>query len=337
MGKNVKSIHFDAIDGLRTYSAIGIVAMHVLSNGFSISDSFIFESLIPSFTNLVFLFMVVSAFGMCCGYYEKIKNRTIDLSQFYAKRFRKIFPFFALLVALDIVISPSVDSLYEAFADLTLAFGLLPNGGNISVIGVGWFLGLVFVFYMLFPFFVFLIENKRRAWFSFLILLVYNLICADYFDINKSNILYSGSYFIAGGLVYLYKDFFVKLESKFRYILLILIVIFGLLYFFVARSALTMIPLFSLMLSYSIASGEKCRHLMLSNPITRFISAISMEIYLSHMVIYRVLEKMNLVYIFGKGPLGYITALCAVLIGVIAFSFAMQKMIGLIEDKISKR
>ncbi|WP_158223266.1 hypothetical protein [Fibrobacter sp. UWS1] len=45
---------------------------------------------------------------------------------------------------------PSISELYQAFADLTLAFNLLPNP-DISVIGVGWFLGLVFLFYMIFP------------------------------------------------------------------------------------------------------------------------------------------------------------------------------------------
>ena len=63
---------YDAIDGLRAFSAIGIVLMHVLANGNYALDGFVFESLIPSFTNLVFLFMIISGFAMCCGYYEKM-------------------------------------------------------------------------------------------------------------------------------------------------------------------------------------------------------------------------------------------------------------------------
>lgn len=96
--------------------------------------------MIPSFNNFVFLFMTVSAFGMCCGYYGRIINNTISFSDFYGKRFKRIFPFFGVLVLLDIILSPSIDMLYEAFANLTLMFGFLPNAGNISVIGVGWFL-----------------------------------------------------------------------------------------------------------------------------------------------------------------------------------------------------
>ena len=43
---------------------------------------FVFEQLIPSFTNLVFLFMMVSGFGMCCGHYQKILDRRISVEEF---------------------------------------------------------------------------------------------------------------------------------------------------------------------------------------------------------------------------------------------------------------
>lgn len=170
----MKKEYYGAIDGLRTIACIGIVLMHMeANNSYSISG-FIYDSMIPSFTNFVFLFMIVSAFGMCCGYYEKVINKKISFNDFYGNRFKKILPFFGLLVLLDIVMSPSIDALYEAFADLTLLFGFLSGVGNITVIGVGWFLGLIFVFYICFPFFCVLLQSKRRAWMAFVISLIYN-------------------------------------------------------------------------------------------------------------------------------------------------------------------
>lgn len=189
---------YDAIDGLRTIACIGIVMMHMAANNSYSIDGFIYRRMIPSFTDFVFLFMTVSAFGMCCGYYKKVLENKINLSDFYTKRFKKILPFFACLVLLDVIISPSVSSLYEAFADITLMFGFLPNAGDISVIGVGWFLGLIFVFYLCFPFFCVLLQNKRRAWIVFIISLIYNFVCINYFDVNRTNILYSACFFIAG-------------------------------------------------------------------------------------------------------------------------------------------
>lgn len=172
----MKSKYYPCLDGLRAYSALGIMMMHVLSNGDYQLKGFVFERLIPSFTDLVFLFMVLSGFSMCCGYYEQFISGELDLEAFYKKRFRKVWPFFACLCAIDFIVSPSINSLYEIFANLTLCFGLLPDA-QISVIGVGWFLGLVFAFYFLFPFFCYLLSDKRRAWLSFLCAVILNCLC----------------------------------------------------------------------------------------------------------------------------------------------------------------
>lgn len=126
---------YDAIDGVRTIACFGIVMMHVQSNNEYDISGLVYEKLIASFTNFVFLFMVISAFGMCCGYLDKILNNQISLETFYFKRYSKILPFFAFLVLSDIIMSPSKATLIEGFADVTLLFGLFPN--NISVIGVG--------------------------------------------------------------------------------------------------------------------------------------------------------------------------------------------------------
>ena len=73
-----KADRYEGIDGLKAYAIIGIALMHVLANGEYRMGGFVFERLIPSFTNLVFLFMIVSGFGMCCGYYQKFKDQKIS-------------------------------------------------------------------------------------------------------------------------------------------------------------------------------------------------------------------------------------------------------------------
>ena len=77
MGVSTKADRYEGINGLKAYAIIGIALMHVLSNGKYELGGFVFEKLIPNFTNLVFLFMMVSGFGMCCGYYQKIIDRKI--------------------------------------------------------------------------------------------------------------------------------------------------------------------------------------------------------------------------------------------------------------------
>ena len=76
--------------------------MHILANGKFGMNGLMFQKLIPSFTNLVFLFMMVSGFGMCCGYYQKIIDQKISIEDFYKKRYIKIWYIFctALCVGL---------------------------------------------------------------------------------------------------------------------------------------------------------------------------------------------------------------------------------------------
>ena len=80
--------HYYGIDWLRVIACLGIVMMHMLSKDNNLYEipGIVANSVIPSFTNLTFLFMTVSAFGMCIGYYEKVIEGKINLIDFYKKR-----------------------------------------------------------------------------------------------------------------------------------------------------------------------------------------------------------------------------------------------------------
>lgn len=58
-----------------------------------------------------------------------------------------------------------------------------------------------------------------------------------------------------------------------------------------------------------------------------------MEIYLSHMAIFRVVEKLSLNRIIGNGWIQYIFTVVIVLLVSILFAAVMQKLIGLAEKK----
>lgn len=342
--------HYGAIDGLRTMAAIGIVMMHMAANNDYAITGFIYERLIPSFTHFTLLFMVISAFGMCNGYYEKILSNQISLSAFYRKRFLKVLPFFELLVIMDIIISPSSGVLYEAFADLTLLFGFLPNAGNITVIGVGWFLGVIFVFYICFPFFCCLIETRRRAWAAFVVSLVYNYVCINYFKVGSSNILYSSCYFFAGGLIYLYRDEITEWCGKAscrRALALGLVAASIALYYAIGGTSLwdgitvTYLLVSSTMLVYALAvskgAGGPGGHSLLDNRFTSFFSGISMEVYLSHMAVFRAVEKIGLNTRFGRGWVQYGITVVVTVAGAMLFSAAAKHMLAGIGKRMQKR
>ena len=328
-----KADRYEGIDGLKAYAIIGIALMHVLANGEYGIGGFMFERLIPSFTNLVFLFMMVSGFGMCCGYYQKIIDQKISVEDFYKKRYIKIWPYFALLCALDFVISPSKESLFEVFANLTLCQGLLPNA-KISVIGVSWTLAVIFAFYMLFPFFCFLIGNKKRAWGVAVVALVFNWLCSNYFNAGRTNIVYDAVYFIAGGLIFLYRKELAEFASKHKIIAGAILLIATVAYFALGGSTLTLLFFCVAALIYTLG----CRTGgVLVNPVAKFLGGISFEIYLCHMVIYRVLEKLHLVHLFGNGLLAYIFTAVAVICGSVVFSVCAKWFLNKIETFLKER
>lgn len=76
---------------------------------------------------------------------------------------------------------------------------------------------------------------------------------------------------------------------------------------------------------------------VLVNPVAKFLGGISFEIYLCHMVIYRVLEKLHLVHPFGNVLLAYIFTAVAVICGSVVFSVCAKWFLNKIETFLKER
>ena len=302
--------HYYGIDWLRAMACIGIVMMHIQANNTYRLSGFIAEKMIPSFTDFTFLFMTISAFGMCVGYYEKVKSGKVNWVDFYKKRYMKVLPFFALVVLLDIAFNHDLTSIVEAIPNLTLTRGFFPN--DIGQIGVAWFLGLVFVFYAIFPLFCAMLNSKKSGWVFLAVSLLLNLVVAKYYGMGRENIVYSLPFFVAGGLIYLYRD---KVKNWYIYFPLAILSIF--IYYVIGGvySCLLVSTSF-LLLAISIGGGY--------SKIVSFISGISMEIYLSHMVVFRAIERLHLNTVLGNGWLQYTFTCALVLFGTGCFAFVSK-------------
>lgn len=330
--RKIKMNRYQEIDGLKAYAIIGIFLMHVLANGEYGIEGLVFERLIPSFKNLVFLFMMVSGLDLFCGYYQKIVDQKICVDDFYKRCYIKIWPFFAFLCTLDFVVSTSKESLYEVFANLTLCQDLFPNA-KISVIGVSWTLAVIFVFYMLFPFFCFLIGNKKRAWGVTAVALVFNFVCSIYyFDANhilgfssRVNIVYDAVYFIVGGLIFLYRKELTEFTSKYKVVAGTILLITTVAYFALGCSTLTILFFCVAALVCSLVCNVGW---VLANPLAKFLGGICFEIYLCHMVIYRVLEKSHLIHLFRNSLLAYIFTAFAVICSSVASSICAKWLLN---------
>lgn len=325
--------HYNSLDGIRAYAAIGIVLLHVLRNSaIQPHENYITGVLIPFFNSFVFLFMIISGFSLCCGYYDRFKNGMITPNMFYMKRYSRILPFFAILCIIDFCTSPGIGTLLETFADLTLCFGLMPTSVDIHVIGVGWFLGVVFLFYMLFPFFVFLLDNKRRAWLSLLISLGLCFSICIYFPVPQKHksMIFCAPYFISGGLIFLYRSTICQLFLKNKFIVSVIIFATTLLYLSISKSLTSdfikntaLVILFSLWTSYALCA----KGIVLNNHIATYLSGISMEIYLAHMLVFRAVEKMHIETIISQADLLYIFNSLLTLLGVVSFAHVMKRYV----------
>lgn len=305
--------------------------MHVMANiAIKPSDNIVTSAVIPWFTNFTLLFMLVSAFSICCGYYKRVKSGAITPAKFYAKRYHRTWPFFAMMVCISFVMEPSWSTFCQSFADLTMCFNLLPNP-EIEVIGVGWFLGTVFTFYILFPFFTFLLDNKRRGWMVLGLSLVFCYIAIVYFGttelmvkaIDKRNIIYSAPFFISGGMIYLYRKGIKDFVEKHWLAVLAVCIILNIAKFAFPIEGSFILPdlvVFSAWLIYAIGAKD----VVLNNRVVKYLSGISMEIYLCHMMFFRVASMLHLERFVHQQDVLYVLTCIATLVGAICFSHVVK-------------
>ena len=80
--------------------------------------------------------------------------------------------------------------------------------------------------------------------------------------------------------------------------------------------------LFGSWLIYALGSKD----LILNNRVVRFISGISMEVYLCHMVMFRVVETVHLERFIADGDILYAFTCILVISGAVAFSWGFKKV-----------
>ena len=187
---------------------------------------------------------------------------------------------------------------------------------------------------MLFPFFCFLLGNKKRAWGVAVVALVFNYLCGSYFNAGRTNIVYDAIYFIAGGLIFLYRKELAEFAQKYKVVAGAILLIATVAYFVLGGSTLTLLFFCVAALVYTLGCN---RGGVLVNPVAKFLGGICFEIYLCHMVIYRVLEKLHLVHLFGNGLLAYIFTAVAVICGSVVFSVCAKWFLNKIETLIVNR
>lgn len=111
------------------------------------------------------LFFIISAMGMCIGYFGKLETEG-SIKDFYMRRFLRIATFFYVMMLLYIIMLPvfgdSGPTLGQFLASATFTMNLVPSYVEGYVWG-SWTIGVEMIFYLLFPVLIVLASNLRRA------------------------------------------------------------------------------------------------------------------------------------------------------------------------------
>lgn len=151
---------------------------------------------------------------------------------------------------------------------------------------------------------------------------------------ERENILYSAIFFMAGGLIYLYRDKLERLKNN-RIVAVIILAITASAYYFLSQNDLVMAVFSVAIIIFAITTDGKLGE----NKLIKKLSSISFEVYLSHMMIYRVLEKVKITQIFGVNAFSYGMTAILTIAGAIVFSsivkVVLEKFIICMKERVN--
>jgi len=126
----------------------------------------------------------------------------------------------------------------------------------------------------------------------------------------RHSFLYCLPYFLIGGIVYLYKDEIERFVNQFKVISLCVVLALTVGYYITPDviNSINIVVIKTLILYtgwLGLALGYDNR--LMNNKFTNYISNLSMEMYLSHMVVFRIVEKIGIMERIESPVIRYMT------------------------------
>lgn len=290
---------------MRGIAATGIVAFHVAILGQYTGNNAIFDRTIGRGDCFVRMFFLLSGFSLMNAYHKKLLNRSFDIIEYLSARALRVFPLFLITMLAHCVlniIQGSTIRIAEIVGTGSMLFALMPSHQD-PLVWAGWSMGIQMVFYLVFPVFLAICETRKRTWMVFFFSCFLLWAYLDFYSINVDaqhiNIIRQFVYFPAGALLFHYKSSLNESNKKDRIItvvicLLVELICFGL--FTHIQDDITMIFAFSAWTIMQLINADR----ITSCNLFCGLGKISYEIYLIHMLIYRVIVYfswlMNAIY-----------------------------------------
>lgn len=227
---NCTKIKIEELDFIRAVCAIGIILFHISSYVSKTAPKLMYRYANGTFGALfVGVFLLISG-GVLYYNYPEVKN----LSTFYYKRWKSIFPMFYITFLFffirNVIAEHAVFYNGDPWKLLLSVFGL---DGYLNykypgyyIVGE-WFLGAIVLLYVLYPIFVKLVNTAGWKVLFFTIPLSLWQLNTDWFEIDPTtNLIYCSTLFITGMLIFkyaLYRKKWLKLASCFISLLVLFV------------------------------------------------------------------------------------------------------------------
>lgn len=336
---------YEGILGLRGLGAAIIVAYHVyVLRGF-LGMSSITDKTIGQGGTVVPLFFIISAFSCMCGYYNRFmeENSKVVLSSFYFGRIKRLIPtmYFALICHIIIeYIYNKFFNIHVVIGSASLLFGFMPQYRE-SFVNGAWALGIEMIFYFIFPAFLIFCSDKIKTWVTFSVVALllssyfkYYAIGVETTNNSEINIIRHLIFFVVGALIFHYSDDIERIKGKKRIVLyLVCLLILPISFHYYGRIS-TSVTILSTIIFFSIMIVNQIgfKDLIINNFIFKFLGKNSYQIYLFHMIIFKIFQYNGVfdnMSITNNGYINYFlqyisVLICTVILSVI-FNFLVRK------------
>lgn len=286
------------LDGLRGFAAIFIIAFHVAVLGGYIGQNSLFDRVIGRGDCFVRMFFMLSGFSLMCAYFKSFSEGRFNIGQFLKKRVIKIYPLFWIVCICHVIFNYceyNSINIYEIIGSASMLFALFPSYQD-SLVWGGWSMGIQVIFYLFFPVFMCLCKNKRSTWaaliVSFCLLEIYLQFYGNGIQNAHINILRQMIYFVAGALIFHYKNLLQILHRRTKIIVSLICVLLEIGCFLIFSKIIediTILIAFSALIVLQILGFDY----IMNSVIFCWLGKISYEIYLLHCVIYRLIAFLK--------------------------------------------
>ena len=319
MKKEIRSL-----TGIRGLAALYVACYHFFDSSVNLEPT-LFTSFLGHGYNAVDLFFILSGFVMALSSEKLVINgfNTFGFVTFMKRRFTRIYPVYIFFTLLYFVI------IFKCKGWTTLFFnGLLIQSflrGDGSIIIPGWSLSAEWIAYLLFPFFLLLVNKFRKQWWlatmillSFVLLFIVSQNNTEWFngfrplpDVAGTLDRYRGfssltrcfSEYVFGIAIYkIYTTYFTRYSNYFHYAAIpaALLAIFLL---FVPDSDLALVFLFGVLVFSTSTDKGPVAGILSSAPVY-FLGEISYSLYLAHTLVFHI-DKLIIESTFEGAYLSY--------------------------------